>query len=83
MSGKTPKLPKMDKPERTPLVTELIEIVQHQSEVIQVLRGDLADLNEMARSCIDRPFYFLPVSPMSCDSTIIARTAPRIWGRYS
>ncbi len=44
MSGKTPNRPKVDESERTPLVTELIEIVQHQSEIIQVLRDEIAVL---------------------------------------
>ncbi len=44
MSGKTPKLPKIDESERTPIVTELIEIVQHQTEIIQVLRDEIAVL---------------------------------------
>mgnify|MGYP000402733892 CR=1 FL=1 len=44
MSGKTPKLPKIAESERTPLVTQLIEIVQHQGEIIQVLRDEIAVL---------------------------------------
>jgi len=44
MSDKAPKLPKIDESERTPLVTQLIEIVQHQAEIIQVLRDEIAVL---------------------------------------
>jgi len=44
MSDKAPKLPKIDELERTPLVTQLIEIVQYQTEIIQVLRDDIVVL---------------------------------------
>jgi len=44
MSDKAPKRPKIDESERTALVTQLIELVQHQAEIIQILRDEIAVL---------------------------------------
>jgi len=44
MSKKTVKLPKIDESELTPLVIQLLEIVQQQSEQIQTLRDEIAIL---------------------------------------
>jgi len=44
MSGKTPKLPVIDESEHTPLIARLLEIIQLQSEQIQILRDEIAIL---------------------------------------
>jgi len=44
LSGKIPKLPAVDESELTPLVVQLLEIIQHQSEQIQTLRDEIAIL---------------------------------------
>jgi len=44
MSGKIPKLPVIEESEHTPLITQLLEIIQYQSEQIQTLRDEIAIL---------------------------------------
>ena len=44
MSGIIPKLPKIDESEHSPLVVQLLELIQYQSEQIQTLRDEIAIL---------------------------------------
>ncbi len=38
------KIPVIDESERTPLITHLLEIIQYQSDQIQILRDEIAIL---------------------------------------
>lgn len=44
MNGKIPKLPVIDESEHTPLIAQLLENIQFQSEQIQMLRDEIAIL---------------------------------------
>ncbi len=42
------KFPVIDESERTPLITHLLEIIQYQSDQIQILRDEIAILKGSA-----------------------------------
>ncbi|MCP4392800.1 MAG: transposase, partial [Alphaproteobacteria bacterium] len=42
--SKTPKLPDITEEQKNPLVTQLIEVIHYQMEVIQALRDEIAVL---------------------------------------